>query len=164
LLNFLFLLNRNDDKLVKRRKGGKTMQATLPSQRVPMAAQNEQGQYLGEENLPLDIVETEEKMRHSQRSFPNSWILERPASTVLQRKVKVDPDVAYESKLCTNCKPTKPSPWEYGAGPLFWLKATFLFFFAILIILTVVAIVLISNYFSKLQPPSQTSSSSSSSL
>jgi len=69
------------------------------------------------------------------------------ASMLTERRVKVDPDVAYESGLCTRCEPTKSSPWE--SGVLMWAQMWFGFLFAIIIILMLVAIYLSAQYISK---------------
>lgn len=64
-----------------------------------------------------------------------------------ERKVKVDPDVAYESKLCTRCSPTKPSPWETGA--LLYMQIGFGLVLALIMILMLVAIYLCADYVAK---------------
>lgn len=64
-----------------------------------------------------------------------------------ERIIKVDPDVAYESRLCKRCTPIRPPPWESGA--LVWVQAAFAFIVAIIVILMIVAIVLSAQYIAK---------------
>jgi hypothetical protein len=66
---------------------------------------------------------------------------------VTERKIKVDPEVAYQSGLCKRCEPTRPPRWESGA--LLWLQVGFALLIAIIIILMLAAIVLSSNYVAK---------------
>lgn len=61
-----------------------------------------------------------------------------------ERRVKVDPDVAYESGLCKQCEPTKPSSWSVGA--LFWIQIVFFSLIVVLIILMVAASYLCDQY------------------
>lgn len=67
-----------------------------------------------------------------------------PVGVTTERRVKVDPDVAYESGLCKQCKPTKPSSWSSGA--LFWMQVAFFSLVFILILLMLTAIYLCNLY------------------
>lgn len=68
--------------------------------------------------------------------------LAEPAMT--ERNVKVDPDVAYESGLCTRCEPTKPQPWESGA--LWWMQVAFAALVLVIIGLLIAAAALCIKY------------------
>jgi hypothetical protein len=66
------------------------------------------------------------------------------AAVTTERRVKVDPDVAYESGLCQQCKPTRPSSWSSGA--LMWIQVAFLSLVAILLLLMLVTIYFCNVY------------------
>src|SRR5579871_5445915 len=75
--------------------------------------------------------------RSSMPDNESTLVLEQPPSppdpeqpqpeqseiAVFERRVKVDPDVAYRSGLCKRCEPSRSSPWESGA--LMWLQIGF---------------------------------------
>lgn len=82
-------------------------------------------------------------------------------SELAERTVKVDPDVAYESGLCTRCEPTKPQPWD--SGPLLWMLIGFGCLIFIIIGLMLAAIAMCINYNQHCPSPSSSMSSSSSS-
>lgn len=64
-----------------------------------------------------------------------------------ERRVKVDADVAYESGLCSDCKPTKPSPWSVGA--LWWMQVAFFTLVIVIVLLMITAIYLCNSYVNK---------------
>jgi hypothetical protein len=70
-----------------------------------------------------------------------------------ERKIRVDPDVAYESGLCSDCQPTKPGAWERGA--LYWTLLWFGFLLVAAMILMIVAIALCFKYLARHGSPAR---------
>jgi hypothetical protein len=73
--------------------------------------------------------------------------LDSSGRAFVERRVRVDPDVAYYSGLCTRCEPTRPPAWE--SGPIMWIQVAFAFLFAIVIVLLIVGTVLCVDYVRK---------------